>query len=469
MIRATTVTLQGAGWRAVLEGDFELTRCGLWGSTVMSGLTLSAIVVSCAHANENGEAMRFVPQPELVQKIDPARTVVSTVPSTVTPTVASPQKVDGAAAGGAVADSIDRKVAQSASRPAVPASWPITLSEARERKKVLASGKREAWSEAEIQEARQRCTKILKRIAAVAVEEAPIREGSCGDPAPIRLISIGRKPEVVISPPALINCEMAEAMYKWIQTDLQPLARQNLGGPIIKIVKMSDYSCRNAYGRARGRLSEHGRVNAIDIAGFMTAKGDTTMLLADWGTTQRDVRRQIAAEKAKVEVAERQRLSAEQRGQAVARAALRQGAYPDRDGNSTVSETASLPPTALGMTSGAPAGGVARGSVIDGIPRMTVSIPGGSDSSGAGTPLDTLPLRLGGPRRPSGTTKGIALATSVESGVGISDIGKQRFLRGAHDTACKIFGTVLGPEANNAHRNHLHLDMAHRERGVFCQ
>ena len=100
---------------------------------------------------------------------------------------------------------------------------------------------------------------------------------------------------------------------------------------------------------------------------------------------------------------------------------------------------------------------------------MTVSIPGGSDSSGAGTPLDTLPLRLGGPRRPSGTTKGIALATSVESGVGISDIGKQRFLRGAHDTACKIFGTVLGPEANNAHRNHLHLDMAHRERGVFCQ
>jgi hypothetical protein len=36
------------------------------------------------------------------------------------------------------------------------------------------------------------------------------------------------------------------------------------------------------------------------------------------------------------------------------------------------------------------------------------------------------------------------------------------FLRGAHKTACTVFDTVLGPEANNAHRNHFHLDMADR-------
>ncbi|MFM2421826.1 MAG: hypothetical protein RL291_356, partial [Pseudomonadota bacterium] len=41
--------------------------------------------------------------------------------------------------------------------------------------------------------------------------------------------------------------------------------------------------------------------------------------------------------------------------------------------------------------------------------------------------------------------------------------GRARFLHGAHATACKIFGTVLGPEANNAHRNHFHLDMASRK------
>ena len=36
------------------------------------------------------------------------------------------------------------------------------------------------------------------------------------------------------------------------------------------------------------------------------------------------------------------------------------------------------------------------------------------------------------------------------------------FLRAAHRSACKIFGTVLGPEANNAHKNHFHVDMAER-------
>ncbi len=41
--------------------------------------------------------------------------------------------------------------------------------------------------------------------------------------------------------------------------------------------------------------------------------------------------------------------------------------------------------------------------------------------------------------------------------------GKQderEFLRRIHQSACKRFGTVLGPEYNAAHANHFHLDMA---------
>ena len=44
---------------------------------------------------------------------------------------------------------------------------------------------------------------------------------------------------------------------------------------------MSSYSCRNAYGRAEGRLSEHGKVNALDIAGFVTARGQAAFDVAD--------------------------------------------------------------------------------------------------------------------------------------------------------------------------------------------
>jgi hypothetical protein len=46
---------------------------------------------------------------------------------------------------------------------------------------------------------------------------------------------------------------------------------------------------------------------------------------------------------------------------------------------------------------------------------------------------------------------------------------KRQFLREIHAKACGIFGTVLGPEANEAHRNHFHLDMAKRRRSSYCE
>jgi hypothetical protein len=42
------------------------------------------------------------------------------------------------------------------------------------------------------------------------------------------------------------------------------------------------------------------------------------------------------------------------------------------------------------------------------------------------------------------------------------------FLHDAHEAACGIFGTTLGPEANDAHRNHFHVDMAERKVKKIC-
>ena len=39
---------------------------------------------------------------------------------------------------------------------------------------------------------------------------------------------------------------------------------------------------------------------------------------------------------------------------------------------------------------------------------------------------------------------------------------EQAFLREVRDGACKLFATVLGPDYNAAHRDHLHLDQAKR-------
>ena len=34
---------------------------------------------------------------------------------------------------------------------------------------------------------------------------------------------------------------------------------------------------------------------------------------------------------------------------------------------------------------------------------------------------------------------------------------RRRFLRTLHRSACKVFGTVLGPDSDRWHRNHFHF------------
>lgn len=43
------------------------------------------------------------------------------------------------------------------------------------------------------------------------------------------------------------------------------------------------------------------------------------------------------------------------------------------------------------------------------------------------------------------------------------------FLRRARDKACRMFGTVLSPDYNAAHADHLHLDQAARGFGGVCR
>lgn len=48
---------------------------------------------------------------------------------------------------------------------------------------------------------------------------------------------------------------------------------------------------------------------------------------------------------------------------------------------------------------------------------------------------------------------------------------EQAFLRRLHQSACKRFGTVLGPDYNAAHANHFHFDMAKsmRNGSAYCR
>ncbi|MEQ1653705.1 MAG: extensin family protein [Hyphomicrobium sp.] len=342
-------------------------------------------------------------------------------------------------------------------------SWPKTVPEAKAEADAQTKPP-ETWAPQVIADAKARCAVILKRINAIAIPEAPIKEGACGTPAPIQLISIGRKPQVAISPPAIVTCELAEALSTWLENDLQPLAKTHIGAEIIKIETMSSYSCRNAYGRATNKLSEHGVANALDIRGFVTASAKTAYVLEDWGKPQREINAEIAAAKAAAEKMAAIKAAAEKAAQTNQLATKNgQPAKP----------AAATPPSATASTVGAPAAGLARSTIADGIPKLTVTIPGAKPDNRPSSDFSFAePDKLGGPKDNPAKDKlqlgpaNSAAATPAARPTPI--VRKTTFLHAAHLSACKIFGTTLGPEANAAHRNHFHVDMAARKITKIC-
>ena len=383
-------------------------------------------------------------------------------------------------AGGKTREAVTRTVATRR-----PASVPEPVRKPAEAKpedgaKSAADPVPTEWPAVDIELAKARCTQLLKGIEAVAVPEAPVRQGECGAPAPVRLVSIGKAPEVALSPPPLLTCDMVAALYRWMKDDVQPLAKKHLGASVIKIESMSDYSCRHAYGRAGNRLSEHGRANALDIRGFVTTNALTAYVLQEWGQTKRQIEAQIAAAKAAAVKAETERIEAEKKAQDNLRDP--KAASPG--------ETRPLPPAAVGTTSGAPAGGIARTTIIDGVPRLTVTLPGSQTAPKPSNGLGAAPRHLGGPKPASpsnlseppakaGTKRGTSptpagpVAASPPSDTAPpAPAGPPSktslFLHGAHGAACRVFGTTLGPEANDAHLNHFHVDMAERKLSKVC-
>ncbi len=331
-----------------------------------------------------------------------------------------------------------------------------------------------AWTPEEIQEAKARCTAQLKLVDAVTMPEAPVREGNCGAPAPVRLLSIGKKPEVTFDPPALLTCDMVAMLALWMKNDVQPLARKHLGSEVIKIETMSDYSCRAAYGRKGNKLSEHAHANALDIRGFVTAKASQAMVLEGWGTPQRE----IAAAKA---LAEKEAAKADAIKAAAEKAAAERAADEGRKGPG--------PASASGAATASGDAPVPRRSIVEGLPRELM--PRGIDDVTKG--LGLAPSQLGGPKEKDKGSKGkntsdTGKAASQAVDAKSEPAGKRppvtivprspvaeppsnvsRFLHAAHAAACQRFGTTLGPEANAAHRNHFHVDMAPRQHTKICE
>lgn len=328
---------------------------------------------------------------------------------------------------------------------------------------VEAAAKPDIWSEEEIAQAKAYCEKVLHGVEAVLEPAEPIKEGDCGAPSPVRLISIGRNPEITVSPPVTVSCDLVAALAGWIRDDLQPLARTHLGAPIVRVRTMSSYSCRNAYGRKSTRLSEHALANAIDIGSFTTSDGNEADLLKGWGLTQRDVQAIVAEAKA---AAERQRKADKKKTDKAKDKARRLVGESDAGKEGQIFLTASagaFAPLPVRKPSAAVRQWRVRLMTEDRAATPPPSQPTRTRAKaqpGSVASMASAASHLGGPD--SDAAEVTPQAFDPEDGVAL-------FLRAAHETACERFGTVLGPEANDAHRNHFHLDMAKRKYRNYCE
>jgi hypothetical protein len=81
-----------------------------------------------------------------------------------------------------------------------------------------------------------------------------------------------------------LSCEATAALALWLEREVQPLARQMLGSPVVEIRHYGGYNCRNIAGNVfwKDVRSQHATANAIDIAGFTLADGRTVSVAKGW-------------------------------------------------------------------------------------------------------------------------------------------------------------------------------------------
>jgi hypothetical protein len=119
------------------------------------------------------------------------------------------------------------------------------------------------------------CTKELQSLGVVFRETARIDDGNgCGIDKPV--IVSQALPGITLKPEATLRCPTALALARWMKGSVIPAASVALpeSGGIKTINQASAYICRLRNSAETGKISEHARGNAIDIASFSFEKGE---------------------------------------------------------------------------------------------------------------------------------------------------------------------------------------------------
>ncbi|CCM76562.1 putative extensin family protein [Rhizobium mesoamericanum STM3625] len=133
---------------------------------------------------------------------------------------------------------------------------------------------------AESDEVHSECIKELQALGVAFKDISRIDDGNgCGIDKPIKVTEV--LPGIKIKPDAVFRCQVALALARWMKESVIPAASVAAAnqGRIVAVNQASSYVCRLRNGAETGKVSEHARGNAIDIASFSFEEGKDIAVL----------------------------------------------------------------------------------------------------------------------------------------------------------------------------------------------
>jgi hypothetical protein len=129
--------------------------------------------------------------------------------------------------------------------------------------------------EPESDEEHSECVKELQSLGVVFTDLSRIDDGNgCGIDKPIKVTEA--LPGIKLKPDGVFRCPVALALAHWMKGTVIPAAAIAASdqGNIKTINQASSYICRLRNSAETGKISEHARGNAVDIASFSFEKGE---------------------------------------------------------------------------------------------------------------------------------------------------------------------------------------------------
>jgi hypothetical protein len=130
------------------------------------------------------------------------------------------------------------------------------------------------------------------RATTLAVTPVPDRAlaAGCGWHDAVRVTALPAR----AGAPFVLTCPAAVSLAMWDLHTVQPAAIATFGGRVVAIEHFGSYACRDigrgASAEGLERRSEHATANALDVAGFVLADGNTVSVARDWSRGAGDAR-----------------------------------------------------------------------------------------------------------------------------------------------------------------------------------